>query len=111
LYIWVVIVLLFIQVISEASGIVIARDSAKDLFDEKELTKFIALLALVNGAAPILAPLFGGVILNWISWRAVFYVLALVGLIMLAGVLLTLKETLPEETRSKGGMLATIQTL
>src|SRR5699024_1765117 len=43
-------------------------------------------------------------------WRAVFYVLALVGLIMLAGVLLTLKETLPEEKRSKGGMLATVQT-
>lgn len=109
-HIWIFIVLRFIQGISAAAGIVIARASAKDLFDGKELTKFIALLALVNGAAPILAPLFGGVILNWISWRAVFYVLALVGLIMLAGVLLTLKETLPEEKRSKGGMLATVQT-
>src|SRR5699024_1793833 len=105
-HIWIFIGLRFIQGISAAAGIVIARASAQDLFDGKELTKFIALLALVNGAAPILAPLFGRVILNWISWRAVFYVLALVGLIMLTADLLIFTEA----KRSKGGMLATVQT-
>src|SRR5699024_12550259 len=45
-HIWIFIGLRFIQGISAAAGIVIARASAKDLFDEKELTKFIALLEI-----------------------------------------------------------------
>lgn len=108
--IWMFIGMRFIQGLAGSAGIVIARAAAKDLFDGKELTKFIALLALVNGAAPILAPISGGAILNWVSWEAVFYVLAAIGLLMLVAVVFTFKETLPEDMRSKGGMLETFKT-
>src|SRR5699024_10270961 len=61
--IWIFIGLRFIQGISAAAGIVIARAASRDMYTGKDLTKFIAMLALVNGAAPILAPLFGGIVL------------------------------------------------
>ena len=108
--IWMFVGLRFIQGFAAAAGIVIARASARDMYYGKELTQFIALLALVNGAAPILAPIFGGAVLNWVSWPAVFLILGLIGFLMFLAVIFSLPETLPVEKRSKGGILATIKT-
>lgn len=108
--IWMFVGLRFAQGFTGAAGIVIARASARDLYSGKNLTQFIALLALVNGAAPILAPIFGGVVLNWVSWKAVFYILSLIGLIMFLSVAFILPETLPENKRTKGDMLVIFKT-
>ena len=108
--IWMFVGLRFIQGFAAAAGIVIARASARDMYYGKELTQFIALLALVNGAAPILAPIFGGAVLNWVSWPAVFLILGLIGFLMFLAVIFSLPETLPVEKRSEGGILATIKT-
>ncbi|MFJ7970718.1 multidrug effflux MFS transporter [Psychrobacillus sp. NPDC096389] len=108
--IWLFIVFRFVQGVTGAAGIVIARASARDLYSGKDLTKFIALLALVNGAAPILAPLAGGIVLNFTSWNAVFIILGVIGLIMFLGVLFFLPETLPVEKRSEGSILAVVKT-
>lgn len=108
--IWVFIALRFIQGMTGAAGIVIARASARDMYSGKDLTKFIALLALVNGAAPILAPISGGVILNFASWNAVFIILGIIGLIMFLAVAFFLPETLPVEKRSEGSLLAVVKT-
>lgn len=109
-HIWVFIGLRFVQGVTGAAGIVIARASSRDLYSGKDLTKFIALLALVNGAAPILAPIAGGIVLNFTSWNAVFIILAIIGLIMFLGVLLFLPETLPKEKRTEGSILAVLKT-
>lgn len=108
--IWMFIILRFIQGAAAAAGIVIARASSRDLYTGKDLTKFMALLALVNGAAPILAPIFGGIVLNWVSWRAIFMILAGIGLVMLLAVTLMLPETLPKANRKRGGLLETVKT-
>lgn len=108
--IWLFIALRFIQGISGAAGIVIARASARDMYVGKELTRFIALLALVNGAAPILAPIIGGLILKFATWQTVFYTLGAIGLLMFIAVLFFLPETLPIEKRAQGGILAVVST-
>lgn len=108
--IWVFIGLRFIQGFTGAAGIVIARASARDMYTGKDLTKFIALLALVNGAAPIIAPIFGGALLNWVSWHVVFLILGAIGLVMFLAVVFTLEETLPPEQRSEGNVLAIVGT-
>ena len=76
------------------------------MYAGKDLTQFIALLAIVNGAAPILAPIFGGVILKWMTWKAVFYILSMIGLVMFLTVLFLLPETLPKEKRIEGNIFA-----
>lgn len=108
--IWLFVALRFVQGVSGAAGIVIARASARDMYSGKELTKFIALLALVNGAAPILAPIVGGVILNFATWNTVFYTLGAIGLAMFVAVLFFLPETLPIEKRAEGSLLAVVKT-
>src|SRR5690606_6007113 len=100
----VLILLRFIQGVAGAAGIVICRAIVRDLYSGSELTKFFSLLMLVNGAAPILAPVFGGQLLQFTSWRGVFIVLALLGVGMLIAVFYGLPETLAGERRATGGL-------
>nr|WP_229675750.1 Bcr/CflA family multidrug efflux MFS transporter [Saccharibacillus kuerlensis] len=104
------IVLRLIQGAAGAAGIVISRAVVRDLFSGTELTKFFTMLMLVNGLAPILAPIFGGVILEYVSWRGVFSVLCAIGALMLLAVVLALPETLEKERRSSGGLGETLGT-
>lgn len=108
--IWSFIALRFLQGLSGAAGIVISRAIVRDLYSGSEMTKFFSLLMLVNGAAPILAPVVGGQLLRFTSWHGVFIVLSILGLIMLITVVYGLQETLPSERRSTGGLTATFAT-
>lgn len=104
------IVLRFIQGLGGSAGIVVARAMVRDMYSGSELTRFFALLMLVNGVAPIAAPIAGGQLLRMISWPGIFVVLGLIGLLMLAAVLFGLRETLPSAQRSGGGMKSTLAT-
>ena len=90
--IWIFIVLRFIQGMAGAAGMVISRASVRDLFSGSDLTKFFSMLMLVNGLAPILAPVAGGQLLTVMSWRGVFGVLAVIGALMFFAVLFCLKK-------------------
>ena len=84
---------------ASASGIVITRAIARDICEGAELTRFFAVLMMVNGFAPIIAPVIGGQILLFADWRATFVLLTLIG-VCLAGATLIYCETLPREARS-----------
>ncbi|WP_285769391.1 multidrug effflux MFS transporter [Peribacillus sp. SI8-4] len=100
----------FIQGIAGAGGIVISRAIVRDLFSGTDLTKFFSMLMLVNGAAPILAPVFGGQLLQFTSWRGVFIVIAILGVLMVGAAFFGIKETLSPNLRSEGGVNDTIRT-
>ncbi|SHE10682.1 Sulfonamide resistance protein [Chlamydia abortus] len=106
----VLIALRLIQGLSGSVGVVVSRAVVRDLYSGAELTKFFALLMLVNGAAPILAPIIGGQLLRYVSWQGVFVVLGLLGFIMLMAALFGLPETLPRERRSQSGIKNTLST-
>ena len=89
----------FFAGVAGASGIVIARAIARDVCEGAELTRFFAVLMMVNGLAPIIAPVIGGQILLFGEWRAVFVLLTLIG-VFLAGATLIYQETLPMAERS-----------
>ncbi|MEB3101934.1 multidrug effflux MFS transporter [Ferviditalea candida] len=108
--IWMFIIFRFIQGISGAAGIVISRAIVRDLYSGTELTRMYATLMLVTGAAPILAPVAGGFILKLTSWRGVFMVLSMLGLLMFAGVWFRVSETLAAKDRLAGGAKAVLNT-
>ena len=103
-HIWMLLCYGFYKVFTGAAGIVIARASARDMYSGKDLTKFMALLAVVMGIAPILAPVFGGIVMTWLSWEAVFYILGAIGLIMFITIIFFLPESLPAEKRIEGNL-------
>ncbi|WP_325979384.1 Bcr/CflA family efflux MFS transporter [Staphylococcus epidermidis] len=95
----IVLIFRFIQGFAGGAGIVLSRAIATDLYKGKELTQFLAMLMLVNGAAPVLAPMFGGIILNFLNFRILFWILALLSSLMLIGTHLKINETLPTQNR------------
>jgi DHA1 family bicyclomycin/chloramphenicol resistance-like MFS transporter len=109
--VWVLILLRFIQGVSGAGGMVISRAIVRDMYTGIELTKFFALLMLINGAAPILAPVAGGQLLQFTTWRGVFVVLGVLGVLMVSAAFFCVQETLAEENRIKGGVKNTLLTL
>lgn len=89
-----------IQGLAGACGIVIARAIARDMCQGAELTTFYAILMMVNGLAPILAPVIGGQLLALGSWHLIFATLAGIGLVMAVATLFY-TETLAPEKRIK----------
>ena len=89
-----------------AGGVVISRSIAVDLYEGKEFTRFFAMLSAVQGLAPIVAPIAGGLLLGITDWRGIFAVLLLIGVAILAAAF-RFRESLPEERRQTGSVLAT----
>lgn len=106
----VLVVLRFAQGIAGAAGIVIARATVRDMHSGVAAARFFSLLMLVNGLAPILAPVVGGQVLTATSWRGVFVVLAAIGALLFLATLTGLRETLPAERRHPGGVAETVRT-
>ncbi|WP_131849090.1 multidrug effflux MFS transporter [Baia soyae] len=102
--IWMFVLLRFFQGLTASAGIVISRAVVRDLYVGTELTRFCALLALVNGLAPILAPIMGAQLLSFAPWQGVFIVLSIIGLGMFGIVAWGLPDTLPAENRAQSGV-------
>ncbi|MGN0953616.1 multidrug effflux MFS transporter [Dialister sp.] len=88
----------FMQGFFGSFGLVIARAIARDLKTGAELLTLYSALIMINGLAPVLAPVAGGQILRWTDWRGVFYVLTAIGLILALNCI-PYKETLAKEHR------------
>ncbi|MFT4230012.1 MAG: multidrug effflux MFS transporter [Microbacterium sp.] len=86
-----------------AAGGVVAAAIVRDLFGGRRLVVMLSRLALVSGAAPVLAPLIGSALLLVMPWRGVFVVLAAYGAVMLLSAVLFIPETLPRARRRDRG--------
>ena len=93
----------FLQGLTGSVGVVIAKAIARDFASGQELTKLFAMLMMVNGLAPVLAPLVGGQLLLLTTWRVIFIILAVFSAILLVGSFLFC-ESLPKEKRIAGGI-------
>ncbi|WP_223067918.1 multidrug effflux MFS transporter [Paenibacillus caui] len=106
----ILVALRLLQGLSGAAGIVISRAVVRDLFSGSEMTRFFSQLMLINGAAPIIAPVLGGQFLRFVSWRGVFVFLFVLGLALTLAVVWALPETLPKDRRQSGGLKKTLDT-
>ena len=93
-----------VQGAAGAAGIVVGRAVVADLFAGKVAAAYFSAIAAINGLSPILAPVIGGQVLRVGTWRTVFWVLAGIGVAMLLLAFFVIRETLPPERRSSGGM-------
>ena len=47
------------------------------------MTRFFGLLMTINGIAPIISPILGSLLLEYIGWKGVFFFLAIIGIVVL----------------------------
>ena len=93
----------FLQGLTGSIGVVIAKAISRDFASGKELMRLMSLLMLVNGLAPVIAPLIGGQLLLFSTWRFIFIVLAVFSAVLLMGSFI-FTESLPSEKRISGGI-------
>lgn len=97
-----------LQGFSGAGGVVISRSIALDLYGGKELTRFFSMLSCVQGLAPVCAPVLGGILLEVMDWKGIFWVLLAIGMALIAS-LHFFKESLDAEIRQKGSIFSTFK--
>jgi DHA1 family bicyclomycin/chloramphenicol resistance-like MFS transporter len=88
-----------LQGLGNAAVAVVAMATVRDVFVGSAAATLLSRLMLVSGVAPILAPSLGSAILRVTSWRGVFAVLAVIGVLLMTLALTALRETLPVERR------------
>ena len=77
------IILRFIQAVGSCAAAVASIAMVRDLFPLNENAKVFALLMLVVGVSPMIAPTVGGYVTTAFGWHSVFIVLMLLGLVNL----------------------------
>jgi DHA1 family bicyclomycin/chloramphenicol resistance-like MFS transporter len=100
-------VLRFVQGLSGAAGLVIARAVVRDVSSGDAAAKAFARLMLVSGLAPILAPTLGGQALRLTDWRGIFFILAAIGVALALATWRALPETHAAGDRRTGGVRET----
>ena len=88
-----------LQGLCAGAGIVVGRAIIRDRFHGAEAQRLMSQITLVFGVAPAIAPVLGGVLLNVLGWRAVFWLLLALVVALLTWASKRLPETLPASAR------------
>ncbi len=92
----------FLQGFGACAGMVVTRSIVRDVASGERAARLFAMMVLVLGVSPILAPSIGSLLLTRFAWPVVFWFMAAFGglcLLLIAG---GLRETLPASRRSSG---------
>ncbi|XTZ37540.1 multidrug effflux MFS transporter [Salmonella enterica] len=87
------------QALGACTGPMLARAMIRDLFSRTRAAQMLSTLMIIMAIAPIAGPLIGGQMIKVTSWHAIFWLLAIIGTLMLIS-LFWLPETLAENKRS-----------
>jgi DHA1 family bicyclomycin/chloramphenicol resistance-like MFS transporter len=98
------IALRLVQGLSGAVGIVLSRAMVRDVAVGRLAARLYSQMAAVAGAAPVIAPVAGAVVIASFGWRAVFLLLAVLGVGMIAAVVFVLGETHPRHRRTSAAL-------
>ncbi len=93
-----------LQGLSGSIVVVVNRAVVRDCWEGAEAARVFSKLLLVFGAAPILAPLLGAQVLKVTSWRGIFVLLAVLGIVLGVAAVRGLPETLAPERRKTDGL-------
>ncbi|EHR8987543.1 multidrug effflux MFS transporter [Escherichia coli] len=96
------------QALGACTGPMLARAMIRDLFSRTRAAQMLSTLMIIMAIAPIAGPLLGGQMIKVTSWHAIFWLLAIIGTLMLMS-LFWLPETLPAEKRSQTSVTKAFQ--
>jgi len=88
-----------LQAAGAASGLVLARAIARDVYGLERLTQIIALLTMAYVMGPMLSPPLGGAIVDGLGWRWIFWFAAAAGAMLVVLSVFAIPETRPASGR------------
>ena len=96
-----------VQAVGAGALMAVSMALVKDCLIEKRREQMLSIIQVLSVVGPVIAPLIGGILLQFFDWHASFIVLAVFGAICLVLSLL-FEESLPVEERSTGGIISTL---
>jgi len=93
------ITLRFFHGLAAAAASVVINALMRDIYPKEEFSRMMSFVMLVTTVAPLLAPMIGGAVLVWLSWHAIFWILAIAALLASLMIFFFINETLPVERR------------
>ena len=90
----------FLMGLCASAGPVISQAIVRDQWQGVEAARILALIAILFGVGPCMAPIVGGELTVLFGWRFVFAFLAFFGALLSLIVIIFLRETLPEDRRT-----------
>jgi DHA1 family bicyclomycin/chloramphenicol resistance-like MFS transporter len=91
-----------IQGLAGAGGMVIGRAIISDLATGRAAARAFTLMLTVGGAAPVLAPLVGGLLSGPVGWRGMLWTVTGLCAVMVLAIALVVPETRPAQVRRHG---------
>ncbi len=87
------IALRFLQALGGCVGMVAPRAIVRDMFPVHESAKIFSTLILILGVSPIIAPTIGSYMIVSMGWQSVFWLQAIMGVLLLLAVVFLLPES------------------
>lgn len=87
----------FFQALGASAGSVVTQTILRDAYEGAERTKLFSVMSGALAFSPAIGPLLGGFISEYLGWRANFWLLALLAVILVIWSFLALPETRPEK--------------
>lgn len=95
-----------VQATGAAAASALSLALAKDLYEGKERQKVLAYIGVILPLCPMVAPMLGGIMLKYMSWRWIF---VSQGVLALAGLYGSLRLKEPAFERTRGGVLSVLR--
>ena len=106
--VWSMITWRVVQALGACASVVLARAMVRDLYHGHQAAQMMSTLITVMAIAPLVGPFVGGQILLFSGWRMVFWLLVVVGIVVMLA-LFTLPETLSPALRSREPLIASFK--
>ena len=90
-----------LQAIGGGLAVVNSTAIVRDMFDGRDIARVLSMVAMIMMAAPLFAPMLGSLVLHFAQWQAIFAVLALYSVAVIALLIWQLPESHPKERRIK----------
>ena len=91
------------QAVGACVGPMLSRAMIRDSFAHSQAAQMLSTLTIIMAIAPIAGPFIGGGLLKVASWHWIFWLLAMIGVLMFTAIF-KLPETLPTEKRASGSV-------
>ncbi|WP_321857364.1 multidrug effflux MFS transporter [Paraburkholderia tropica] len=99
----------FAQGLGGSIGMVIGFAVVRDLYTGRTAARLVGLMMIVQGVAPVIAPLLGTAVITVAPWPVIFIILALFGIVCILLVAFALPETRSRELRAASDPLDALQ--
>ncbi|MEJ4112838.1 multidrug effflux MFS transporter [Corynebacterium kroppenstedtii] len=107
----VLIVCRLLQGVAGGSTVVVARSVIPDVARGSAAAAAFSTLMAIQGLAPAIAPLLGGVLSPVVGWRGIFWVIALFNVVMVVLSVCVVPESLPAMRRTPGAVRHLVPTI